>query len=209
LFNFFAYLSTQFGRTIKAIQCDNGREGCYWAEGLHTAAYLLNHLPTKVIQAACPHLALFGSAPSYEHLQVFSCACYPNMAATTAHKLAPRSTWCVFLGYSSDHKGYRCLDLSTNCLIVSRHLVFDGDSFPLAASPNLTDLDFLCEFGSMVFTIGTQLTHVGPSTMVSCLPASKVPSGFEPPVAPLPNPAVLLGFLPQAATTVVPCVASL
>jgi hypothetical protein len=162
---FFAYVATQFSCTIKAIQCDNGREfdnsstrtfflskgaqlrmscpyispqngkaeriirtihnvirtlliqallpGRYWAEGLHTAVYLLNRLATKTISAACPHVALFGSAPSYEHLRVFSCACYPNIADTAPHKLAPRSTRCVFLGYSTDHKGYRCLDLST------------------------------------------------------------------------------------------------
>jgi hypothetical protein len=91
----------------------------YWTEGLHTAVYLLNHLPTKTINAACPHVALFGSAPSYEHLHVFDCACYPNIAATASHKLAPRSTLCVFLGYSANHKGYRCLDLTTNCLIIS------------------------------------------------------------------------------------------
>jgi hypothetical protein len=115
----------------------------YWAEGLHTAVYLLNRLPTKTISAACPHVALFGSAPSYEHLRVFDCACYPNTTATAPHKLSPRSTRCVFLGYSADHKGYRCLDLSTNRLIVSRHVVFNEDSFPLAASPSLTDLDFL------------------------------------------------------------------
>jgi hypothetical protein len=129
--------------------------GRYWAEGLHTATYLLNRLPIKAIQVACPHIALFGSAPSYEHLRVFDCACYPNTAATAPHKLAPRSTRCVFLGYSSDHKGYRCLDLSTNRLIVSRHVVFDEDSFPLAASPNPIDLDFLCESGSTVSTVGT------------------------------------------------------
>jgi hypothetical protein len=101
LSNFFTYVSTQFGRTVKAIQCDNRREfdnsstrifllsngtqlqmSCsytspqngnveriirlvnnvirtlliqhslpkrYWAEGLHTATYLLNRLPTTVI----------------------------------------------------------------------------------------------------------------------------------------------------------------
>jgi hypothetical protein len=95
------------------------------------------------IQVACPHLALFGFAPSYEHLRVFGCTCYPDTTATAPHKLSPRSTWCVFLDYSVDHKGYRCIDLSTNHLIASRHVVFDDDSFPLAASPSLTDLDFL------------------------------------------------------------------
>jgi hypothetical protein len=91
----------------------------YWAEGLHTATYLLNRLPTTVIQTTCPHLALFGSAPSYEHKRVFGCTCYPNMTAIAPHKLSPCSTRCVFLGYSTDHKGYHYLDLSTNRLIIS------------------------------------------------------------------------------------------
>jgi hypothetical protein len=226
LSNFFAYVSTQFGCTVKAIQCDNGREfdnsstrtflltkdvllqmSCpytspqngkaeriihsinnvirtllfqanlpvrYWAEGLHTATYLLNRLPTKTIQAACPHMALFGSPPSYEHLRVIGCACYPNTSATTPHKLSPRSTRCVFLGYSSDHKGYRCLDLSTNRLIVSRHVFFDEASFPLAALPHLTDLDFLCELGSSVNPIRT----LSPLPRVTPLPAPAVPPEF-------------------------------
>jgi hypothetical protein len=164
-------VSTQFGRTVKAIKCDNGREfdnsctriflllndtqlrmscpytspqhgkveriihsvnnvihtlliqtslpGRYGAEGLHTAIYMLIRLPTTVIQVACHHLAMFGSAPLYEHLRVFGCTCYPNMTATASHKLFPRPTWCVFLGYSVGHKGHRYLDLSTNRLIIS------------------------------------------------------------------------------------------
>jgi hypothetical protein len=124
--------------------------GRYWAEGLHTTTYLLNCLPTTTIQTACPHLALFGSAPSYEHLRVFGCTCYHNTTSTVPHKLSPCSTRCVFLGYSADHKGYRCFDLSTNRLIVSRHVVSEEDSFPLAASPSLTDLDFPCESSPMV-----------------------------------------------------------
>jgi hypothetical protein len=218
LSNFFACLSNQFGRKVKVIQCDNGREfdnsstwifllsngtqlrmscaytspqngkaeriihsinnvirtlliqaslpGHYWAKGLHTATYLLNRLPTKAIQVACPHIALFRSTPSYEHLGVFGCACYPNTTASASHKLAPRSTRCVFLDYSFDHKGYCCLNLSTNHLIVSQHVVFDEDSFPIAASSNPTDLDFLCEYGSMVSTVGTRHTTAG--TMQPC-----------------------------------------
>jgi hypothetical protein len=178
--------------------------GRYWAEGFHTVTYLINRLPTTTIQAACPHLALFGSAPSYEHLRVFGCTCYPNTTATAPHKLSPRSTWCFFLGYCADHKGYRCLDLLTNRLIVSRHVVFDEDRFPLAASPNLTDLDFLCESDPTVFTIGTHLTTAGISTPPPRRPAPEIPSCFEPPVAPLPASVVPPGFLPRASTTAAP-----
>jgi hypothetical protein len=136
LSNFFAYVATQSSCTVKAIQCDNGREfnnsstwtfllskgiqlwmscpytspqngkaehiirtiinvictlliqaslpGRYWTEGLHNVVYLLNHLPMKTISAVCPHVTLFGSTPSYEHLCVIGCACYPNIVATAS-----------------------------------------------------------------------------------------------------------------------------
>jgi hypothetical protein len=168
----------------------------YWAEGHHTATYLLNRLSTTVIQAMCPHLVLSGFAPTYEHLHVFGCTCYPNTTTTVPHKLSPRSSRCVFLGYFADHKGYRCLDLLTNCLIVSRYVVFDEDSFPLAASPSVTDLDFHCESDPTVSTIGTHLTTVGTSILAPHRPAPEIPLGFEPPVASLPAPAVPPGFLP-------------
>jgi hypothetical protein len=85
------------------------------------------------------NVTLHDVAPSYEHLQVFSCACYPKLSAQAPHKLAPRSTKCAFLRYSADHKCYRCLDLSTNNTIVSQHVVFDEADFPFTVSPHLTN----------------------------------------------------------------------
>jgi hypothetical protein len=115
----------------------------YWAESLHSATFLLNWLPTKTIRASCMYFTLFGTSPMSEHLRMFGCACYPNMSATAPHKLAPRLALYVFLGYSDHHKGYRCLDLSTNHLVISQHVVFDEVIFPFAASPHPTDsLDF-------------------------------------------------------------------
>ncbi|WVZ66382.1 hypothetical protein U9M48_015612 [Paspalum notatum var. saurae] len=70
----------------------------------------------------------------YSLLRVFGCPCYPNIGATTPHKLSPRSAACVFLGYPPSRKGYRCLDLSTRKIIISRHVVFDETHFPFAAS---------------------------------------------------------------------------
>jgi hypothetical protein len=88
---------------------------------------------------------MYDTTPSYDHLCVFGCVCYPNTSATAPKKLSPRSTRCLFLGYSPNHKGYRCLDLTSHRIIISRHVVFDEDVFPLAGSTPPTDLDSLLE----------------------------------------------------------------
>jgi hypothetical protein len=117
-----------------------------------------------------PYFALHGVTPSYEHLRMFGCACYPNLSAKATHKLAPRSTRCIFLGYSANHKGYLCLDLTTNNIIVSRHVVFDEADFPFSASPCLTnDLVILLQDDSP-----------GVAHMPAPLPVPHVPLGFPP-----------------------------
>jgi hypothetical protein len=86
---------------------------------------------------------------------------YPNLTATARHKLAPRSTACVFLCYPSSHKGYRCLDLSTQCIIISHHVVFDETCFPFGihnSGSSPSDLDFL-----LAGTVPTRLPAAAPS----------------------------------------------
>jgi len=104
----------------------------FWAEALATAAYLLNRRPCKATIAISPFQKLYGVQPDYQHLRTFGCLCYPNITAIAPHKLAPRSIKCVLLGYSPDHKGYRCLDLSSGCVLTSRHVYFEEDCFPFA-----------------------------------------------------------------------------
>jgi len=107
---------------------------CYWAEALSIATYLLNRRPSTSISGEIPYVRLHGCHPTYDHLWVFGCLCYPNLQATSPHKPSPRSAACVFLGYPSAHKGYRCLDLSTHRVIISRHVVFDELLFPSPAT---------------------------------------------------------------------------
>jgi transposase InsO family protein len=136
------YTSAQNGKAERIIRSTNNMirsllfqarvSPAYWAEALHMATHVLNILPTKTLHLSTPHFALFGIAPMYDHLRVFGCACYPNLSATASHKLSPRSTLCVFLGYSSHHKGYRCLDLASNRIIISCHVTFDESTFPFA-----------------------------------------------------------------------------
>jgi hypothetical protein len=39
---------------------------------------------------------------------------------------------CVFLDYSSCHKGYKCLDVATGQVYISTDVVFDKDIFPFS-----------------------------------------------------------------------------
>jgi hypothetical protein len=71
------------------------------------------------VSPACMLLFMASHPRMIKHLRVFGCVYHPNLFAQAAHKLAIRSTHCVFLGYSNDHKGYRYLDFSTNNIIVS------------------------------------------------------------------------------------------
>ncbi|GKC04657.1 ribonuclease H-like domain-containing protein, partial [Tanacetum coccineum] len=100
----------------------------FWIEALHMAAYLLNLLPSSAIQNEIPCTKLFNKQPDYSRLRIFGCLCYPHLHSP--HKLAPRATPCIFLGYPAYHRGYRCLDLSTNKIIISRHVTFDELQFP-------------------------------------------------------------------------------
>ncbi|CAA7024771.1 unnamed protein product [Microthlaspi erraticum] len=112
----------------------------YWAEALSTASYLLNILPSSAISNQISFTKLFNVPARYSHLRTFGCLCYPNLSATTAHKLEPRSTPCVFLGYPNNHRGYRCLDISTRKVILSRHVIFDESTFPFSSISKSLDL---------------------------------------------------------------------
>jgi hypothetical protein len=121
---------------IRTLLIQSSVSPSFWVAALGTATYLLNILPTKTLALSTPHFALFAHNPSYEHLHVFGCICYPNLSATTPHKLSPRSTLCVSLGYSPNHKGYLCFDRQSNRTIISRHVVFYETSFPFSEDSN-------------------------------------------------------------------------
>jgi hypothetical protein len=104
----------------------------FWDEAFIAATYLINHLPTKVLDFATPLETLFHEKMNYSGLQTFGCACWPNLRPFNTHKLQFRSTQCVFLGYSTMHKGFKCLEVSSGQVYISRDVVYDEMVFPFA-----------------------------------------------------------------------------
>lgn len=75
---------------------------------------------------------MFHTKPDYTFLRTFGCACWPNLRPYNQHKLAFRSKECAFLGYSNLHKGFKCLDIPTGRVYISRDVVFDENIFPFS-----------------------------------------------------------------------------
>jgi transposase InsO family protein len=113
-----------------ALLAQSGLSIKYWVDAFLTAIYLINRLPTPTLSYLTPYFKIFHRSPDYHLLRTFGCTCYPLLRPYNQHKLNFRSKKCVFMGYSPHHRGYRCLDLSTHRIYISRDVVFNEQEFP-------------------------------------------------------------------------------
>ena len=160
----------------------------YWPDALLTATYLINRFPSPVLNFKSPYELLFHVIPSYSHLRVFGCCCYPWLQPYWTSKLTPKSKCCVFLGYASSSKGYKCLDLETGTVHISRHVQFVEHQFPF--SP------IFCQY-------------IHPSPLPPLLQSSSSASSHSslsspnPPISPLPT-FVPLSFSSSSSSVLAP-----
>ncbi|KAJ9567488.1 hypothetical protein OSB04_003454 [Centaurea solstitialis] len=156
----------------------------FWVEALLSSVHTFNLLPSTTIQYKTSFEVLFGFFPTYSHLRVFGCLCYPNTSPTSAHKLAPRSSACVYLGPSTDHRGYHCLDLITQKVIISRHVNFDETHFPFPdfqPRPSSEDYDAF-DVDDSLPSLSPMVDSSSPSSAAG--PSASVSSSQTPPTEP-------------------------
>lgn len=80
-----------------------------WVNAFSSAAYVINRLPTKLLNNKSPFELLYVVVPNYDNFKPFRCRVFPYLRPYAEHKLAPQSLECIFIGYCSQYIGYKCL----------------------------------------------------------------------------------------------------
>ena len=115
-------------------------------------------MSTLVLGNRSPFDCLFQRSPDYHFLRTFGCLCFPFLCPYNNHKLDFRSSSCVFFGYNSSHLGYRCFDIESHRMYISRHVRFHEHVFSFDKSEQIAKVSAQTHTPSLV-TILPNLTH--------------------------------------------------
>ena len=101
----------------------------YWGEAILTSTHLVNRLPSQRLQFSSPLNRMNATFPDVCLRtgllpRVFGCTAYVHDTSPALTKLDARSFWCVFVGYSSLQKGYRCYHPSSRQFFILANVTF-------------------------------------------------------------------------------------
>ena len=101
----------------------------FWGEAVLTGCYLINRLPSTILASKSPMEVLssfYPNVPTSNQLvpRIFGCVSFVYVPSGDRGKLDPRALKCVFIGYSSTQKGYKCYHPPSKKFFVSKDDTF-------------------------------------------------------------------------------------
>ncbi|KAE8688597.1 hypothetical protein F3Y22_tig00110963pilonHSYRG00163 [Hibiscus syriacus] len=102
--------------------------GRFWAEAMRTAAFVINRLPQPRLGFVSPFEKLWNIKPTVSYFRVFGCVCYVFVPDHLRSKFDKKVVRCIFVGYDSQRKGWKCCDPISGRCYTSRNVVFDEAS---------------------------------------------------------------------------------
>jgi hypothetical protein len=132
-----------------------------WSETVLTTVYLINRTPSWLLGWKTPYEMLRGVNEFVVPPKVFGCTCFVRDHMPFVGKLDPRAVKCIFVGYSSSQKGYKCWSPTERHLFVSMDVTFRESEpfygekidltflFPDLDSPTMADVTWEGESGDL------------------------------------------------------------
>ncbi|GJW06676.1 putative RNA-directed DNA polymerase [Tanacetum coccineum] len=131
----------------------------FWSDCVLTAVYLINRLPSSVLNGKSPFSIVYNREPNLSHLRSFGCLCYATIVKES-DKFSNKSEKCVLIGYASNKKAYKLLSLDNRNVFYSRDVKFYETIFPYKMNKSdnfekdfvsgVTDLIFFDNFESQI-----------------------------------------------------------
>lgn len=81
----------------------------FWCHVILMATYIINILPTQILEWNYPYHNLYDKTPSYENLKVFGCLCFVTNIMPHKTEFESKATMCCFLGYSIGKNHTNCM----------------------------------------------------------------------------------------------------
>ncbi|GJX23853.1 ribonuclease H-like domain-containing protein [Tanacetum coccineum] len=120
----------------KSAMCiDRGIPLMFWTECVLTATYLINMLPSLVLNGKSLFFVVYGREPYLSHLKSFGCLCFATMVKGS-DKFSHRSEKCVLIGYASGKKAYKVFSPENRNSLYSRDVKFYETVFPYKMNNN-------------------------------------------------------------------------
>lgn len=156
----------------------------------------MSQLPSSTLNFETPYFSLHGKHAVYSSLRTFGSKCFPYTWDTRRHKFDPKTLLCIFVGYSEEHKAYKCFHPSSIKKFISRHVVFDEKIFPYKPTNN----SCMTTAKSLALNIfNTWLPH----TDIPLFAGIHSTSSTAPCLSPLPQIQVI-ATIPQNSTSLEP-----
>ena len=95
-----------------------------WSEAVMIATYLINRTPSRILGMKSPCELLFGENKFVVPPKLFGCTCFVRDHRPDVGKLDPKAVKCIFIGYSSGQRGYKCWNPSERRNFVSMVVTF-------------------------------------------------------------------------------------
>jgi len=89
----------------------------FWVEAIHTTVHILNKAHQSPNNDKTPYELWYGRSDSIKHFRVFGSKCYIKNNDEKLGKFDNRADEGVFLGYSTNSKGYRCFNKRLHKLV--------------------------------------------------------------------------------------------
>ncbi|KAJ0509687.1 putative RNA-directed DNA polymerase [Helianthus annuus] len=121
--------------TARALMFQGNLPLNYWSDCVLTAVYLINRLPSSVLNGRSPYEVVHGFKPSLVHLRNFGCLCFSTILSES-DKFAYHADKCVLIGYSNVKKGYKLLCLDNRKVYFSRDVKFYESVYPFKSNLN-------------------------------------------------------------------------